>query len=316
MSEEINQPEVQRLEEAASELELYSQEVIKEMIRQNIPPTPSNFDAYFDKMLENKSIDFRKQIIKILELEYNGEFEQQTLMDQHLKKTFVNIKKFMQLIKFIYRNLQFLVAIIEKRHNELKDIEDKSDIMILLDTLEKDMKSMSEIIKKESTPIKETYQTTSELVYEVQDLAIYDSRFDVYKKKYFVHKVKHEVRLIEEFHHESSIMMIKINKNLDGIKDSKKVKHIVLRTVARLLLKASRRSDLIAIYDDNIFSILMRHTSIQNAKIVAKRLKDIICSSNFFVGEYEINLNINIGIARIDLERSLEETLICAIDAI
>jgi len=91
---------------------------------------------------------------------------------------------------------------------------------------------------------------------------------------------------------------------------------MILRTVARLLLKTSRRSDLVAVYDDEVFAILMRHTSIQNAKRAAERLKDLVNNTNFFVGDNEINLDVNIGIARIDLERSLEVTLVCALDAI
>lgn len=316
MSAEIREPIAQDLEEPTSELELYAQEVINEMICQNVPPTPSNFDAYFNKMLESKSSDFRKRILKILELEDMGEHEQQTLMEQHLKEAFVNVKKFMQPINLIYKNLRHLVALIEKRRYELKAVADKAGIMALLDTLENDMKSMNEIIKKESKNIKETYQTTSELVYEVQELTIYDSRFDVYKKKYFIRKVEQEVKLIEEFHHESSIIMVKVNEKLLSKIESQKVKHMILRTIARLLLKVSRRSDLIAIYEDSIFSILMRHTSIQNAKKASERLKDIICNTNFFVGENEINLDVNIGIARLDLERSIEATLVCALDAV
>jgi len=316
MSEEINQPEVQNLEKLSSELELYSKEVIGEMIRQNIPPTPSNFDAYFDKMLESKPVDFKNDIIKILELEHNRESEQQILMEQHLKEAFLNVKKFMQPIKLIYKNLNYLVAFIEKRRSELKVAENKTDIMVLLDALENNIKSMNEIIKKKSKPIKKTYQVTSELVYEVQELAVYDSRFEVYKKKYFMHKLKNEVKLIEEFHHESSIMMIKVNEKIFGNIKNPKVKYLTLRAVSRLLLKISRRSDLIAIYDDGIFSILMRHTSVQNAQKAAKRIKDVICGTNFFIGKQEMTLDVNIGIARIDLERPIETTLICAIDAI
>jgi len=121
---------------------------------------------------------------------------------------------------------------------------------------------------------------------------------------------------MKEFHHKSCIMMIKVDEKLLEKMKSKKVKFMILRTVAKLLLKTSRRSDLIAIYDETIFSILMRHTSLQNAKQAAERLNGIICDTNFFVKESEINLNVNIGIAQISLERSIESTLTCAIDAI
>ena len=316
MSKKIRQSKAQKLSEPTSELELYAQEVMNEMVCQNVPPTPSNFDAYFDKMLESKSAEFRKRILKILELEDTGEHEQQVMMEQHLKDAFNNIKKFMQLINLVYKNLRHLVALIEKRRYELKAVADKTAMISLLDALEKDMQSMNEIIKKESKTIKETYDATSELVHEAQELAIYDSQFGVYRKKYFIRKVEQEVKLIKEFHHESSIMMVRVNEDLLKKIESPKIRQMILRTVARLLLKTSRRSDLVAVYDDEIFAILMRHTSVQNAKRAAERLKDLVNNTNFFVADDEITLDVNIGIARIDLERSLEVTLVCALDAI
>jgi len=311
-------PEVKThgLEEPTSELELYAQEVMNEMVRQNVPPTPSNFDTYFDKMLESKSPEFRKRILKILELEDTGEYEQQTLMEQHLKDAFNNIRKFMQLINLIYKNIRHLVNILEKRRFELKAATDKTSINSFINSIEKDIKTINKIIKKESSTIKERYEATSELVYEVQELAIYDSRFGVYKKRYFIKKVEQEVKLIKEFHHESSIMMVRISEDLLKKIDNQKIKHMILRTVARLLLKTSRRSDLVAVYDDEIFAILMRHTSVQNAKKAAERLKELVGNTNFFVGDSEINLDVDIGIARVDLERAIEVSLVCALDAI
>ena len=305
-----------RLEEPTSELELYVQEIMNEMVRQNVPPTPSNFETYFDKMLESRSPEFRKRILKILELEDTGEHEQQTLMEQHLKDAFNNIRKFMQLINLIYKNIRYLVNILEKRRFELKIATDKASVGSLINLIEKDMKTINEIIKKESAAIKERYEATSELVYEAQELAIYDSRFGVYKKNYFLKKVEQEVKLIKEFHHESIIMMVRVREDLLKKIESQKIRHMILRTVARLLLKTSRRSDLVAVYDDEVFAILMRHTSVQNAKRAAERLKDLVNNANFFIADNEVNLDVNIGIARIDLERTIEMSIVCALDAI
>ena len=316
MSEEIHQPEVQNLEEPSSELEVYSKEVINEMISQNIPPTPSNFDAYFDKMLESKPIDLKNEILKILELEKNKDTEQHIRVEQHLKKAFLNVKNFMTQVKQFYKNLGLLSSFIEKQKREINSIEKKEEIENILDELEKKINTLSEIIKNRSIVIKKDYEVIGKHTREIQDLTIYDSRLDIYKKNYFINKLKIETKLIKEFHHESTILMIKINYNtLKNVK-SKKVKFLINRNIAKTLTKTSRRSDLIAMYDDGIFSILMRHTSIQNAQKAAERLKDIICNTNFFIGEDEISLDINIGLARIDLERPIETTLICALDAI
>jgi len=194
-------------------------------------------------------------------------------------------------------------------------VSDKTGIMALLNALENDMRSMNKVIKKESKAIKDTYEATNELANEVQELAIYDNRFGVYKKKYFMHKVKQEIKLMKEFRHESSIMMIRTSKELLEEIKSGRVRQVILKTIARLLVKASHRNDLIAIYDDDVFVILMCYTSIQNAKKTAEKLKELVNNANFFVEDSEIELDVDIGISRIDLKRSLEATLACALEA-
>ena len=45
------------------ELEKFSQSVLKQMIDENIPPTPTNFAIYFDKLLAPKPLLFKKELM-------------------------------------------------------------------------------------------------------------------------------------------------------------------------------------------------------------------------------------------------------------
>ncbi len=316
MSMEREGYRAKRLDEPTSELESYAREVMEEMIRQSVPPTPSNFDAYFDKLLDNKPAPFRKRILHLLELEDAGDEEHQGVLEQYLKDAFSNVKKFLQRINLLYKNLRHLEALIEKRRFEVEAIADKSALNTLLESTRKDIQTMGRIIKKEAGELKETYEATSELVHEVQDHAIHDEKYGVYKKNYLLKKLKQEEKLIGEFRHESTVMMVRANEDVLAQVTSAKVRHLILRTIARLLLKTSRRSDLIAHYDDGIFAILMRHTSLQSAKMASERLKDLVGNTNFFVGDQEIMLDVEIGIARIDLDRSTEQTIVCALEGL
>ncbi len=316
MSVEKESYRTKKLNEPTSELESYAREVMEEMIRQSIPPTPSNFDAYFDKLLDNKPIAFRKRILNLLELEDAGDEEHQGVLEQYLKDAFSNVKKFLQHINLLYKNLKHLEALIEKRRFEVEAIADKGALETLLESTKKDIQKMGKIIKKEAGELKETYEATSELVHEVQDHAIHDEKYGVYKKNYLLKKLKQEEKLIKEFRHDSSLMMVRANDEVLAQVGSTKVRQLILRTIARLLLKTSRRSDLIAHYDDGVFAILMRHTSLQNASMAAERLKDLVGNTNFFVGDQEIMLDVEIGIAQIDLDRSTEQTIVCALDAL
>ncbi len=304
------------LGEPTSDLEKYAREVMDAMIREGIPPTPSNFDAYFDKLLDNKPAPFRKRILKLLELEDGGDDNHQGVLEQHLKEAFANIKKFLQHINLLYKNLRHLETLIEKRAFEADAIADKSAMNTLLDTMKKDIQTMTKIIKKDANELKETYATTSELVQEVQEHTIHDERYGVFKKNYLLRKMKQEERLIKEFHHDSTLMLVRASEDVISRLKSPKIQHLVLRTVARLLLKTSRRSDIVAHYEGSIFAILMRHTSLENAQQASDRLKDLVGNTNFFVGDEEIMLDVNIGIARIDLDRSIEQTIVCALEAL
>ena len=57
------------MDSPSSDMEIYAKEVLNNLIADNIPPTPSNFSLYFDRLLENKSESLRKQIVSILGLE-------------------------------------------------------------------------------------------------------------------------------------------------------------------------------------------------------------------------------------------------------
>ncbi len=304
------------LGEPTSDLEKYAKEVMDAMIREGIPPTPSNFDAYFDKLLDNKPPAFRKRILKLLELEDGGDGEHQGALEQHLKEAFGNVKKFLQHINLLYKNLRHLETVIEKRAFEADAIADKSAMKTLLESMKKDIKTMTGIIKKDANELKETYESTTELVKEVQEHAIHDDRYGVFKKNYLLRKMAQEERLIKEFRHESTLMLVRASDEVLSRLKSPKIRQLVLRTVARLLLKTSRRSDIVAHYDAGIFAILMRHTSLESAQMAADRLKDLVGNTNFFVGDEEIMLDVEIGVARIDLDRSIEQTVVCALQAL
>ncbi|WP_456323843.1 GGDEF domain-containing protein [Hydrogenimonas sp.] len=304
------------LEEPSNEIEEYAKEVLDAMIREGVPPTPSNFDAYFDKRLDRKPPAFRKQILKLLEIEEGGDDEHQIALESAIKEAFGNVKKFLQHIGLVYKNLRHFENVIEKRRYEAKAVADKSALLSLLEATQRDIRTMTKIVSKESGALKEMYNDTGVLVAEVRERAIYDEKFGIFKKNYLLNKIRKEEALIKEFGHESTLMMVRTNTNILADVKSPKAQHLILRTVARLLMKTSRRSDVVAHYDNGIFAILMRHTSLQSAVRAAERLKELVGNTNFFIGDEEIVLDVDISIAQIDLDRSSEQTIVCALEAL
>ncbi|BBG64795.1 hypothetical protein NNO_0093 [Hydrogenimonas sp.] len=140
-------------------------------------------------------------------------------------------------------------------------------------------------------------------------------RSTVSTKELSAQKLKQEEKLIKEFRHDSTVMMVRASEEVLRQVGSAKVRHLILRTIARLLLKTSRRSDLIAHYDDGLC-----HT---HAAYIFRECQDGLRTPQgsggeykLFVGDQEIMLDVEIGIARVDLDRSTEQTIVCALEGL
>ena len=63
------------IDSPSSDVEIYAKEVLASLIADNLPPTPNNFSLYFDRLLEEKSENLRRQIHSMLELEESNDDE-------------------------------------------------------------------------------------------------------------------------------------------------------------------------------------------------------------------------------------------------
>ena len=303
------------LSEPTSDLEMYSKEVLSQLIHDNLPPTPNNFALYFDRLLEEKSEALRKQINTILEFEDNSDDEKTIELEKSLKAGFTSVKSILQVTANIYKNRALMEKILAKRRSELGDSEDTKAVMSTMTSLDQDVGKLNVILKKQVDHMKDLYQDTANIVKTVESETIYDNQFGIYNKRYLLNKLEQEKNLIEEFKHVSTLITIELSKELEDNITNQKALLLMTRTIARLLMKTSRRSDVVAHYGEGVFAMVLKHTDISNAKRASERLCDLVASSNFFLAEKEVQLKISIGIANISSERSVEETLVCGLNA-
>jgi diguanylate cyclase (GGDEF)-like protein len=301
---------------ASSDIEIYAKEVLNALISDNLPPTPNNYSLYFDRLLENKSENLRKQIYSILELEESNEAETTIALEQSLKQGFSSIKSILNVTASLYKNMSLMTKILEKRKEELSNKPEASSALSIIATLENDVNKLNSILKTQSTQMKSIYDDTAQIVKSVENETIFDNQYGVYNKRYLLTKIEQEIGLIKEFKHKSSLIMIELSRDLKkSIKNDKAIK-LMVRTIARLLLKTSRRSDIVAHYGNGVFAMLLKHTDIESAKKASERLCDLVSNSNFFLADREIQLKIAIGITNIDPEFSVEEIVVSALDGI
>ncbi len=303
------------LSDPTSDLEIFSKEVLNALISDNLPPTPNNFSLYFDRILEEKSESLRRQIGSILELENDNEDEKNLELEKTLKQGFSSVKSILQLSATLYKNMMLMEKILEKRREEIKNIPSLGEADHLLASLTSDVSKLSTILNKQVSHMKDLYGETATIVKQVENETIFDNQYGVYNKRYLLNKLTQESNLIEEFNHKSSLIMVQLSNATLSLINSEKAKGLMVRTVARLLLKTSRRSDIVAHYGEGVFSMMLKHTDIENAKRAADRLYDLVSSSNFFMGDQEIELQIAIGISELNPSRSIEEILVGTLDA-
>jgi len=302
----VKMPSVNGLEmdSPSSDIEVYSKEVLNALIADNLPPTPNNFSLYFDRLLEDKSENLRKQILALLELEEaNGGDENTIALEQSLKKGFVSMKSMLSATANLYKNMSLMTKILEKRKKELEAHPKSEEAMSVIHALEGDVSKLNSILKTQSSQMKDIYDNTAKIVKNVENETIFDNQFGIYNKRYLLTKIEQETGLIKEFGHKSSLIMIELSRELKKSVKNEKAIHLMTRTIARLLLKTSRRSDIVAHYGNGVFSMLLQHTDIESAKKASERLCDLVSNSNFFLADREIQLKISIGVTNLDSMR-------------
>lgn len=299
-----------------SDIDIYAKEVLSALIKDALPPTPNNFTLYFDRLLDDKSQNSKKAILAVLEQEENNEDERILLFEQNLKKGFSSIKNLMNLVVSLYKNVAVLTNILEKKRLELRENTKDAQAIRILDSLDSDVQKVSAIFKSQTSNIKDIYDETANIIKIADNETIFDNQFGVYNKRFLMSKVSKEIESVEKFKHKSSLIMVELSKKLkDSIKNDKA--HLLMtKTIARLLLKTSRRSDMVAHFGNGVFVMLLKYTDIESAKKASERLSDLVSNSTFFLGDTEVQLKIAIGITDIDDSSSTEEILVSAMEAI
>lgn len=299
-----------------SDLEAYSKEVLAALIKDGLPTTPNNFSLYFDRHLEDKSQNTREEIASILEHEESNEDENSIILEQNLKKGFSSVKNILGVTANLYKNISLMTKILDKRRQELHDDSENKDTKGIVDSLEADISKLSGILKKQSSSMKIMYDDTAQIVKNVENETIFDNQYGVFNKRNLLTKIEQEVELIGKYKHKSSLIMIELARDLkESVKNDKAIA-LMTKTIARLLLKTSRRSDIVAHYGGGVFAMLLKHTDIDSAKKASERLCELVSNSNFFLGDREIQLKISIGITDITENNSVEEIVVSSIDGI
>ncbi len=302
------------LNEASTELELFAKKVLDKLIEENIYPIPYYYSIYFFNMLEEEDIEFKKSVMEIIALESSNEIDESLKFEQQLKKSFQYSKKIVKDTAMIYKLSSLLK---EKNNYFLKEVENVASPQAFKNILLNSKKNIDVINKKINQSLeelKEIYAQNLTTLKEIEKESIFDALYGIYNKKYFLSEVEKEIKQIKSLKHISSIIILKVKDNIMNQLKSEKSKIIVNKMIARILLKTSRRTDIVAHLGDGKFAMLLKHTDRIGAMKTSERLSDMIMNSSMFIEDKELEIQIAIGISELTIDSETTKTIDCVYD--
>lgn len=300
---------------SSNEIERFSISVLKKLIEDSVPPTPDNYRVYFEKLLDEKNLNFQKKIQELLEFEENNYSENRVEIEKDVKEIFIDINSIIKVVNSIYKNIKIIRQISVETQKEFENHDNpliiKNSTVAFNHKIEQFLKS----IDKQIELLQGKYQKAGETFKNIENSTIFDTRFGVYNKRYFIEQTKKEREKIKKFNHQSTIVTIKVKDTILNKIPYKKDKIFLLRVIAKMLLKTSRRNDIISYFGENSFIMLLRHTDIESAKKACDRIYEMLTNANIILNNMELDIEVNIGISPIEKDKEIEESISCALEA-
>ncbi len=154
---------------------------------------------------------------------------------------------------------------------------------------------------------------------KVRWLAITDGLTEVYNHRFFQEELSKEVKRAERYGHSLSVIMMDIDyfKNYNDRFGHKKGDE-VLKMMANLLTKYTRKSDLVARYGGDEFVVILPETTKEKALELADRMRIRIEKSNlaWIESANHMKLTISLGIAAYPTDATTAALLVDKVDGV
>lgn len=313
----LNEKERVKLQKlSGGEFDKFARNVVSELINDNIPPIPMNYQIYFNKLLDGPSVTmtFRKRVEEMMDFEKTQD-SKQAFIENKVKKSFTSINVLLQDIAMIYKNTEVMKELIEKRNAELTINSSALAINNIISMLQSDFERYLAVLERCSCAVKSGFEDVSYVYKSIEENSDFDQNFDVYNRKFLLHLLKTCKEGFERYNYQHCIVFFRIKdgifKNLEA-----KGKFILLKTLAKILNKNAKKGNVVAHYQDGIFAMLLQHTNINKTKEFIENIIEQIYNTNFFISDTEIEMDLQVSVTAIkdDDTEKLIAKLIKALD--
>jgi two-component system, cell cycle response regulator len=146
--------------------------------------------------------------------------------------------------------------------------------------------------------LKELYEALQEKNRQLQELANRDGLTGLYNHRYFQDQISKDFLRARRYNQPLACVMLDID-NFKKVNDTygHQTGDVILQTVGRLVIEAIRDSDLAARYGGEEFGLILYFTDRRNAFEATNRLRLLIASHVFKIGEDSFHISLSGGIA-------------------
>jgi GGDEF domain-containing protein len=299
---------LKKIPDELKQLNFFSKQVVDRLIKDGVPPTPENFSIYFEKLLDNKTPSQKEEIKSIWYVNNNNNLSEKEYLlktDLFLKQNYSEIKDLMTKVNSLYSKINKVKSVIKKKALEITQKPTKAAIV----SFENATSSLLQSVQNEQSKLKDNYLDISKNIQSFNKESIFDTKYDVYNKRYLLETIEHELAHLKKFHHKSSMVALRIKDSV--LKDIKLQmnRDMIIKAISTMILDRLRRSDILAHFDDDIFVILLKHTDYDQAKKAANAIDELISLANFFIDGTNVKAQIEYVIRELPEDIDAQELL-------
>ena len=286
---------------------IFAKQVLEKMKKDEVLPSPSNYLNYFEKMLVEKSPAQKASIEDVLSLENTKEIEKEYMhkLDIYLNESFEKTKQLLEDINTSHTKINKIKTFIKTKGNELS----KNPTSTNINAFDAKVSQALTSLENEQNKVKSEYLELAEIIKNFNKESIFDKKYGVYNKKYLFETIQNELKNLKNFEYKNSIIAFTVSNDVLKSIKLKSDKDIVIKTVAKIILDRSRRSDILAHYENGVFILLLKHTDEKDAQKALNSIKNFVSFSNFIIDSTPIQARIDTSILEMKANMSVDEVI-------
>lgn len=300
------------LEEELREL---CDEVVDKVKDDGILATPLNFQIYFERALADKSDELKEMALKMLSHGQQVGYDDYIDLERHLRSSFRSIKQIFDIVAVIYRNQSLLFEILDKRMSELESVDNPVISRNIVHDMATEINRLKDITRKQSDQLKILYQQSAKVINAADSSTVFDAQYGIYNKHFILTSLSKEITMLGPSY-SASLLILRLADSIAKEIGDVNILQMLQHNIAEILLKASRRSDVISHYENGMFAILLRHSSLENAQAACKRLFSLVKGSSTFIDSKRMTLEINIAVVSLRPDSDPESLVASGIAAL